>query len=145
MRKILAKMITVKTDINSQLLKVWNYWTDPAHIIHWNFASEDWHCPKAENNLTKNGSFCYTMAAKDGSVQFDFKGQYQVIEPLNTIEYVIEDGRRVRIEFEALSESITSVTEHFEPEQIHSEELQQQGWQAILNQFKKYAESKKED
>jgi uncharacterized protein YndB with AHSA1/START domain len=138
-------MITVKTTLELPLLKVWDYWTNPAHIIHWNFASEDWHCPMAENNLTKDGSFCYTMAAKDGSVQFDFKGQYQAIEPMKTIEYVIEDGRRVRIEFEVLNESITFITEHFEPEQIHSAELQQQGWQAILNQFKKYAESKKEN
>ncbi|MFZ9980892.1 MAG: SRPBCC domain-containing protein [Cyclobacteriaceae bacterium] len=137
-------MITVKSTLELPLAKVWDYWTTPAHIIHWNFASEDWHCPKAENNLIKNGSFCYTMAAKDGSAQFDFKGQYQSIEPMKTIEYIIEDGRRVRIEFEILNEAMTTVSEHFEPEQIHSEELQKQGWQAILNQFKKYAESVRE-
>jgi len=83
------------------------------------------------------------MAAKDGSVEFDFKGRYVLVEAPKEIEYLIEDGRRVIIKFEAITENSVKITEQFDPEQIHSEDLQQQGWQAILNQFRKYAESLK--
>lgn len=134
-------MITIQTTIKVPINKAWDYWTNPEHITKWNFASTDWHCPKAENNFIKGGSFSYTMAAIDGSAEFDFKGTYEVIEPLKRIQYKIEDGRKVNIFFEISAEDFVKITEQFEPEKIHAEDLQQQGWQSILNQFKKYAES----
>ena len=134
-------MITIHAVVDVSLADAWKYWTEPRHITNWNFASADWHCPKAENNLSTGGSFCYTMAAKDGSAEFDFGGTYQAVIPLEKIEYQIGDGRRVIIEFEEQDSNSVRITEHFEPEQIHPEALQQQGWQSILNQFKIYAES----
>ena len=131
-------MITVKTIIPVSLNDAWNFWTGPEHIEKWNFASEDWHCPKAVNDLRTGGTFSYTMAAKDGSAAFDFNGTYTSIVPLSVISYQIEDGRKVIVEFE-FAEGSTQITERFEPENIHSHELQQQGWQSILDEFSRYA------
>jgi len=131
-------MITVKTTIPLSLKEVWDFWTSPEHIEKWNFASEDWHCPKAVNDLRPDGKFSYTMAAKDGSVAFDFTGKYTSILPFSAISYQIEDGRKVTVEFE-FKEGSTHITERFEPETIHSHELQQQGWQSILDEFGRYA------
>lgn len=136
-------MITIETTVNSAPSKVWEYWTEPGHIVKWNFASPDWHCPAATNELRIGGQFSYKMAAKDGSVEFDFKGTYQKVELVKYIEYTIEDGRKVMVMFEHTDSGITRITEKFDPEKIHSEELQRKGWQSILNQFKKYAESNK--
>jgi uncharacterized protein YndB with AHSA1/START domain len=132
-------MITVTVTIEKPLQEVWKRFTLAADVMNWNNASEDWHCPKAENNLTVGERFIYTMAAKDGSVSFDFIGVYTEIELYKKIAYTIEDGRKVEVLFETKDDKIT-VTENFEPENIHSEELQQQGWQSILNNFKNYSE-----
>lgn len=132
-------MITVSVKIDASVEKVWNYFTQPEHIVNWNFANDDWHSPSAENNLTVNGLFKYNMAAKDGSFSFDFWGNYTQIETHKTIAYTIGDGRKAILHFTE-NDNQTEVVEMFEPESQNPEEMQQMGWQAILNNFKKYVE-----
>jgi uncharacterized protein YndB with AHSA1/START domain len=132
--------ITVVTTVNAPVEKVWDYWTRPQHIMQWNNASDDWHTPHAENDLREGGKFVSTMAARDGSTSFDFEGTYSKVEQHNRIEYTIADGRKVQVVFEPKGSS-TTVTETFEAEQTHTIEMQRGGWQAILNNFKKYVES----
>lgn len=133
-------MITVKTIVRASIEQVWEAWTLPKHIIQWNQASEDWHTLHAENDLRAGGRFLSRMEAKDGSQGFDFSGQYNEVQPLEYIYYTLDDGREVKIHFSA-KENSTEIIESFDPEETFSHEMQQQGWQAILNQFKKYAES----
>jgi len=132
--------ITVAATVNAPVEKVWQYWTAPQHITQWNNASNDWHTPKATNDLRKDGTFNYRMEAKDNSFGFDFEGRYTDIKTNELIEYVISDGRKVQILFEALNDE-THITETFEAEEVHPVELQQDGWQAILNNFKHYTET----
>lgn len=132
--------ITVETVVNAPLEKVWTYWSDPKHITRWTFASDDWHAPYAENNLSKDGKFKTTMAAKDGSFSFDFEGVYTNVQLNKVIEYTMSDGRKVKVTFSG-NDNETKVTETFDPEAINSAEMQRAGWQAILDNFKKYTES----
>lgn len=132
-------MITVSVKIDAPVEKVWNYFTQPEHIVKWNFANDDWHSPSAENDLTVNGLFKYNMAAKDGSFSFDFWGNYTQIETHKTIAYTMGDGRKAILHFTE-NDNQTEVVEMFEPEGQNPEEMQQMGWQAILNNFKKYVE-----
>ncbi|NMM47353.1 SRPBCC family protein [Marinigracilibium pacificum] len=132
--------IKVSTKINSPINIVWNVFTDANHITQWNFASEDWFCPIATNPLEVNKEFSWRMEAIDGSMGFDFNGTYQNIDVNKLIEYKIEDGRKVSISFLSDGET-TEIIEVFEPESTNPLELQQQGWQAILNNLKRYAES----
>jgi uncharacterized protein YndB with AHSA1/START domain len=133
-------MITITTQVRTSAAQVWKCFTDAVHIKAWNFADPSWHCPAAVNDLNVGGSFCYTMAARDGSMSFDFKGTYTLVDPEKRIEYDIEDGRKVIISFEATPEHVI-ITESFEPENMNPVELQQQGWQQILNNFAQYAEA----
>jgi uncharacterized protein YndB with AHSA1/START domain len=133
-------ILTVFTTVNAPVKKVWEFWTKPEHIVNWNHASDDWHTPKAKNDLRKEGKFCWRMEAKDGSAGFDFEGTFDEIQPLKRILYTLDDGRKVTIAFEDKGSS-TTVTEVFEAENENPVKLQQDGWQAILNNFKKYAES----
>lgn len=132
--------ITVAAEINAPLEKVWNAWSNPEAIKQWNQASADWHTTEAENDLSEGGQFRYHMAAKDGSAGFDLKGTYVAIDEFEYIEYELEDGRQVGISFME-DNGITNVTETFEAENQHSPELQQQGWQAIMNSFKHFVEN----
>lgn len=132
--------ITVEAIIHAPVEKVWNFWTAPNHIVHWNQASDEWHTPKAVNDLKTGGKFSWRMEAKDGSMGFDFEGTYTTVEPFKQIGYTIADGRKVQILFASRGKE-TKVTENFEAEQINSIEMQQGGWQAILNNFKKYVEA----
>jgi uncharacterized protein YndB with AHSA1/START domain len=132
--------ITVKTKINASIDQVWESWTNPKHVMHWNFASEDWCCPAATNDLTVGSEFHYTMAAKDNSVSFDFWGTYQEILMHQTIEIILGDGRKMTVTFESTNDGVI-VTEIFEPESENPVELQQAGWQLILDNFKKYVEA----
>ena len=132
--------ITVQAKVNANLEKVWKYWTTPEHIMNWNFASDDWICPEVQNDLEVNGEFNYRMESKDGEMGFDFEGTYYNIIEEELIEYKIDDGRLVSIEFLQDGDSVI-VTETFEPEDKNSKELQENGWQAILDNFKKYVES----
>jgi len=132
--------ITITAWVEAPLDKVWAYWTQPEHIMNWNHASDDWHCPKAVNDLVKGGEFHYTMAAKDGSFSFDFNGTYEEIHPGVSIDYFIEDGRKVSVQFQSEGEGVR-VTSAFEPEEVNSMEVQKAGWQAILDNFKKCVET----
>lgn len=132
--------ITVQILVEAPVNKVWENWTNPEHITQWNHASDDWHAPYAENDLRKDGQFKTTMAAKDGSLSFDFEGVYTEVENYTLLAYVIADGRKVQVRFDSEG-SATRVTEIFDPENIHPIELQREGWQAILDNFKKYTES----
>ena len=133
------KAITVKATVQAPIDKVWKCWTQPEHITQWCHASDDWHAPKATNDLRVNGKFSTTMAAKDGSVSFDFDGEYTRVEDKRAIEYVMADGRRVQVKFEDHGKE-TVVTETFDPEGQNSEEMQRGGWQAILDNFKQHTE-----
>jgi uncharacterized protein YndB with AHSA1/START domain len=132
--------ITIETIINAPLKKVWNYWSDPQHITQWCHASDDWHAPVAENDLQTGGRFKTVMAARDGSFSFDFEGMYSRVNLFESIDYDMSDGRHVHIRFSPLGET-TRVVEVFDPETMHSREMQQSGWQAILDNFKKYVEA----
>lgn len=134
------KLITVKATINAPISQVWEKWTNAHHVTKWNFASPDWHCPSAENNFVEEGEFHHLMAAKDGSFQFDFWGTYQKIETQKSIEILLGDGRKMFVSFEKSGDQ-TIIEEQFEPENENSEELQQAGWQAILDNFKEYVAS----
>ncbi len=132
--------ITVETTVKAPIAKVWQGFTEPAHIMNWSFASEDWHAPEAENDLRTGGKFRTKMAAKDGSMAFDFEGEYTNVVNHKEIEYVMGDGRRVSITFEDLGDGI-KVSETFDPENTHPIEFQKAGWQAIMDNFKKYTET----
>ncbi|UHA58704.1 SRPBCC family protein [Metabacillus litoralis] len=127
--------ITVETNVQASVEKVWTFWTDPIHITKWNFASDEWHSPFAENDLREGGKFTSRMEAKDGSFGFDFGGVYDEIKLHEVIAYTMEDGRKVRISFKDRAGE-TEIIETFDAETSHSIEVQQQGWQAILNNFK---------
>lgn len=133
--------ITVEATVQVPVEKAWKIWTTPEDITKWNNASEDWHTPKAENDLRAGGKFIYRMEAKDGSFAFDFAGIYDEVKQNERLVYSIEDGRKVSVSFLGNGNE-TIVTEIFEAENTNSIELQQAGWQAILNNFKKYAETK---
>ena len=132
--------ITIEAFVNAPLNTVWESWTAPQHIIHWNFASDDWYAPKAENDLRPGGTFSSRMEAKDGSFGFDFEGVYDEVETNKLIAYTLGDGRTVKIKF-TYTGNETHIAETFEAETVNSEELQRDGWQAILDNFKKYTES----
>ena len=133
--------ITVQTTVNANVEKVWNHWTRPEHITGWNFASDDWHAPRATNDVRVDGKFNWRMEAKDGSAGFDFEGIYSNVQPHKLIEYAIIGGRKVKIVF-AGNEMATVVTETFEAEETNPIEMQKAGWQSILNNFKKHVESR---
>lgn len=133
--------ISVQTKVNAPVETVWKIWTNPDDIIKWNNASDDWHTPKASNDLKTGGSFNFRMEAKDGSMGFDFDGIYDNVKSYEQIEYTMSDGRKVSVSFVSEGDK-TIIVETFEAEDIHSIELQQTGWQAILDNFKKYTESK---
>jgi uncharacterized protein YndB with AHSA1/START domain len=132
--------ITVETSIEAPIEKVWEFWSKPAHIMNWNFASSDWCCPSVINDLRPNGEFNWRMEAKDGSIGFDFIGTYNQIKENELITYKMSDDRNVEIKFSA-SENGVKLTETFEAEGTNADELQRAGWQAILENFKKYVES----
>jgi uncharacterized protein YndB with AHSA1/START domain len=131
--------ITVETTVNAPVAKVWENWTEPKHITQWNHASDDWHTPHAENDLRVEGKFLSRMEAKDGSFGFDFEGIYSEVIPFEKIKYGLEDGRKVETIFAKNGET-TNITTTFDAENENPVEMQQGGWQAILNNFKKYTE-----
>jgi hypothetical protein len=131
--------ITVETTINASIEKIWLYWTEPKHIEKWNNASDDWHTPHAENDLRIGGKFLSRMEAKDGSFGFDFEGIYSEVKPFEKIKYSLEDGREVETMFVKNGENI-EITTTFDAENENPIEMQKEGWQAILNNFKKYVE-----
>lgn len=133
-------VITIESLVGAPIEKVWLCWTEPAHITRWNFASDDWCCPSAENDLTPGGRYRARMEAKDGSFGFDFEATYDEVSDREALTYTMTDGRRVKTVFEPQKGS-TKVTTTFDAEQENSVDVQRQGWQAILNNFKTYVEA----
>ena len=133
--------ITVEVLVKAPLGVVWKLWTTPADITQWNNASDDWHTPRAEADLRAGGKFLFRMEAKDGSSGFDFGGVYDAVKKHESLAYTIGDGRKVEIRF-TRNGTETRVVETFEAESENPLEMQRRGWQAILNNFKKYAESR---
>jgi uncharacterized protein YndB with AHSA1/START domain len=134
--------ITVQATISAPVEKVWNCWTQPAHITQWNAASDDWHTPHAENDLRPGGKFLSRMEARNGKVGFDFEGTYETVIKYVLIVYSIADGRKVKIYFSGEG-SETNIVETFDAESTHTADQQRAGWQAILDNFKSYTESNK--
>ncbi len=135
-------LITVGVEINAPIGKVWKFWTTPEDIVNWNNASDDWHTPQVNNDLRVGGTFNYRMEAKDGSMGFDFEGIYNTVKTNEKIEYTLGDDRKVNLEFTGNGDK-TKVVETFEAESTNLIEMQRDGWQAILDNFKKYAEVNK--
>ena len=132
--------ITVETNVAVSPAQAWEVWTNPEHIIHWNFASPDWQCPAAENDLREGGKFSWRMEAKDGSMGFDYCGTYEQVVAPEKIVKRLDDGRMVEITFSAEGEG-TKVVETFEIEDMNSADMQRAGWQAILENYKLRAEN----
>lgn len=134
------KKITLQVAIKAPIEKVWDKMNNPKDIEQWNQASPDWHCLNASNNLEIGGKLKNTMAAKDGSFSFNFEGIYDEIIPLQLIKYHLDDGRNIEISFKEQNSQVL-VTETFDAEDQNPEEMQREGWQAILNNFKNHVES----
>lgn len=132
--------ITIETQVHAGVEKVWTMWSTPADIIKWCTATPEWHTPRAENDLRTGGAFSSRMEAKDGSMGFDFSGVYDEVVPNEYIEYTMGDGRKVTIDFHTHGDH-THIIQSFDAEQENPIEMQQAGWQAILNNFKSYVES----
>lgn len=132
-------IITVSANVQAPIEKIWAAWNEPQHVTQWNNASPDWHTPTAENDLREGGSFKYRMEAKDGSFGFDFEGVYDEVVPNELISYTMSDGRKVSTTF-ATTGNVTEVTTTFDAENENPVDMQQAGWQAILDNFKRYVE-----
>ncbi len=130
--------ITVETQIKAPAQKVWRAYTTPEDIVKWNAASDDWHTTKATVDLREGGAFSSRMEAKDGSFGFDFEGTYSKIKPGELIEYEFGD-RHSTVDFIQGKDAVT-VRVSFDAESEHPIEMQRDGWQAILNNFKKHVE-----
>ena len=135
------KKIHIESLINAPLDLVWDTYNNPEDIKHWNHASDDWHCPSSQNDLRVGGKFNNKMAAKDGSFEFDFEGTYTEVTPKNSISYVLGDNRTTDIKFQD-ENGKTKVLIDFDAEATNPEEMQREGWQSILDNFKKHVESK---
>ena len=135
-----TQLITIETIVHADAKTVWEVWSNPTHIKNWAYASDDWEAPYAENDLRVGGIFKTTMAAKDKSMSFDFGGTYTVVKPLETIDYILGDGRNVFTNFSQQADGI-KIVQRFEPESTNPHEMQKGGWQAILDNFKKYTEA----
>ena len=132
--------LTVETTVRAPIGKVWSAYTTPDDIKQWNAASDDWHTTQASVDLRVGGAFSSRMEAKDGSFGFDFGGTYDVVEEHIQISYTLGDGRKVDVHFDG-DDNTTHVKETFDAESQNPVEMQQAGWQAILDNFKKYAEA----
>ena len=131
--------ITVETQVNAKLSQVWHAWNNPADIQQWNAASDDWHTTRSTVDLREGGKFVARMEAKDGSEGFEFEGVYTRVVPQKAIEYRMDDGRQVTVEFSEQAGRVL-VRETFEAEAQNTLELQRQGWQSILDSFARHVE-----
>ncbi len=135
-----SSKITVNATVSANAKKAWDYYTGPEHITQWNSPSDDWHCPRAENNMKVGGKYNARMEAKDGSMGFDFEAVYDEVNPGKSFSYTMTDGRRADVAFEE-SNGKTDVTVTFDPENQNPPDFQKAGWQAILDNYKKYTEA----
>lgn len=133
------KTITLETTVLTTLEKAWETWIQPQHVTQWNQASDDWHCPRAQTDLRVGGKFSSRMEAKDGSFGFDFWGIYDEIVPLTRLRITMGDGRKMEVHFTKTANGV-KVIERFETEDLNTAERQREGWQAILDNYKRYTE-----
>lgn len=133
--------IKIEITILKPIQKVWDFFTEPDHITQWNFASDEWTCSSAQNDLQVGGVFNYRMEMKDEDFGFDYKGSYDEIIPLQKIKYHLDDGRKVEVLFEKVDENTTLVTQAFEPDPQQPELMQREGWYSILDNFHKHVEN----
>lgn len=131
----MLNQITVEITTKKSVFDAWNVFTNPEFIVQWNFASKDWHCPKAINNLAENEMFNYRMESIDGKYGFDFSGKYIKVDQYKEIIYSLGDKRIVKVEFLEINKEVI-VRETFDPETENSIEHQKSGWQSILNNYK---------
>ncbi len=132
--------ITIKAIVAANRNSVWEAYTIPEHITQWNFADPSWHCPSATNDLSIGGRYVARMEAKDGSFGFDFDAIYSDVKPGESFTYEFGE-RSASVHFNELEDHLTEVTVTFDPETENPIEMQREGWQMILNNFKKYTES----
>lgn len=132
-------MIEISVSINATLDEVWEKYTSVNDIQYWAFASDDWAAEGIENNLSPGGSFKNRNFAKDGSMEFMFSGVYNEVTPKERLACTLDDGRKVEVNFKENGKFV-ELQQLFEPETENPEEMQKQGWQAYLNNFKKHAE-----
>ena len=132
--------VTVAVSVQASPERAWQAFTNPTSVTEWNFASADWHCPRAQNDLREGGTFCYRMEARDGSVGFDFEGTFLELSPAATLRYSLGEGREVVVQFTRDGEQ-TLVSQSFTPDPTHSLEQQKAGWQSILENYKRHVEA----
>jgi uncharacterized protein YndB with AHSA1/START domain len=131
--------LNAETEVNAPIDKVWALWNAPEHITQWNSFSDEWHTPKAENDLRTGGSFLYVMSLKDGSFSFNFQGTYDNVQNLQLIAYTLDDGRQANISF--TGSNPVKIIENFEPDKNQPNDMQKEYCQAVLDSFKKYVEA----
>ena len=136
----MSDKITVSATIHAGIKKVWDYYTKPEHITKWNFAHPSWHCPSASNDMRPRGKYSARMEAKDGSFGFDFEATYDEVTHGENFTYTMPNGRQVTVVFKG-NDDQTEVDVTFDPETENPVEMQKAGWQAILDNFKQYAET----
>lgn len=135
-----SKKITVQVTVNANSKKVWDYYTNPTHVVKWNFADPSWHCPSVENDMKIGGTYKARMEAKDSSFGFDFEAVYKELEIGKSFTYAFGD-REATVEFVDVNDNQTNVIVTFDPENENPIEMQKGGWQSILNNFKNYVEA----
>nr|WP_314859615.1 SRPBCC family protein [uncultured Undibacterium sp.] len=128
--------ITVETTVAAPIAKVWSLYNSSEAIKQWNAASDDWHTTASTVDLREGGAFSSRMEAKDGSMGFDFEGTFTKIVEHELIEYTFGD-RKATVNFSDTPAGV-KVLVTFEAESTYPVEQQQQGWQAILNNFNRY-------
>lgn len=132
--------IRVETTVDAPLDQVWAAYVEPEHIVHWNAASDEWHCPRSTVDLREGGHFSSRMEARDGSMGFDFEGTWTAVEPHQRLQYRMDDDRMVDVAFSDGDPGVRVVVE-FDAEQENPAEMQREGWQAILDTFRRYVEA----
>lgn len=135
-----SEKITVQALVAADRNSVWNYYTGSEHIVNWNFADPSWHCPRATNDMRQGGKYFARMEARDGSFGFDFEAVYDEVREKEGFTYTF-GGRQCSVEFKDEGAG-TRVIVTFDPETENPAEMQRDGWQSILNNFKAYAEGK---
>lgn len=131
--------ITVATTVQAPLADVWRAYTTPADIVQWNAASADWHTTAATVDLREGSAFSSRMEAKNGSMGFDFAGTYTRVVPQALIEYAFGD-RSAQVTFAETAAGVR-VEVGFEAETTYTPEQQREGWQAILENFRRHVEA----
>lgn len=131
-------MIEVTALTSASRSTVWHAFTDPSHVVNWNFAGDDWCCPSCTNDVRVGGTWSSRMEARDGSFGFDFESTYTEVVEGEKIHLLMADGRRWEVEFSDEGTG-TRITERFDPEAENPEDMQRTGWQMILDRFAAYA------